>query len=414
MTAKTVYATMFSEDIASNARQGAKKDANQTPGTFPLCRHDAKYLRAILFPEMPSPSPSTLQRIYDAMRYLVTNGHGTLPAEVRRGSLGYAGPQCRLVMDIRRLLETVTLEDLNLDGTRLERSVLPQLLASSQYGGGSILFWNIVQTEAVSMVVFGLPRGVSFKLHTHPGMIVLTKALYGSFHVVAGSLLSPPPTAGHQQESRDGTNIVQETASANVPLDLPIFDYGAVPGHYEARSPGGPVALDNCSAALWKHIVQGSRRLVNPRETVELLELFNGRLPSSQQAPRRLRPELESLDASVTTSLYPSKRHDWRSTAVCTPLVGNVHRLTSASDFAVLLDVISPPYDIPESRGCDHFIASMKSSLPSRSTVENRLVYEVTAATGGGIAAGETATGPSCNFVEFDHPPPPIDLRIET
>lgn len=101
-------------------------------------------------------------------------------------------PPMEAIQTVKRLLGEVTALDLGLDTpppeeTRRGFGVFGRLAAfptrSSQRFTPPITYLHVHESDDFTLAVFCLPTAATIPLHDHPGMVVLSKLLYGSMHV---------------------------------------------------------------------------------------------------------------------------------------------------------------------------------------------------------------------------------------
>ncbi|KAJ0960734.1 hypothetical protein J5N97_001383 [Dioscorea zingiberensis] len=112
------------------------------------------------------------------------------------------------IRKLSALLDTISSEDVGLKEDNLEDDRGHGFFGSNLSKSSSrvarwaqpITYLHIYECESFTIGIFCLPTSSVIPLHDHPGMIVLSKILYGSLHVKAYDWTEPPrkPISGEQ------------------------------------------------------------------------------------------------------------------------------------------------------------------------------------------------------------------------
>lgn len=266
-------------------------------------------------------------------------------------------------------MESVTVTDLGLDSPTILYNYQACLDKQKRSGSQRVTaFWNIInvskfgyvgntlnffhQTPMLSVVLFLLPKGGPLELHGHPGMVVLSKVLLGSLKAQVVSALGPIDSTDLRNESPE-----EDPGFSMLPLNERVLDFGAVPSVHESVFQYAQLKASHPSerSAVRRRMIVGSRIHRQVGDKFDVLELFNGVV---RQSPSKCGER--KFDQSEWDTITPSEK--WPTTFVCTPCFGNLHRFEAESDFVLVLDVISPSYEIPKSRDCQYVVPTGLSS----------------------------------------------------
>ncbi|CAN6162345.1 unnamed protein product [Urochloa humidicola] len=119
---------------------------------------------------MPSTSMDAIQKLY----------------EVCKASLSEKGPLSSEAIDkVRTVLDKITPTDVGLECESQAARRSPQALSRKRVFPSSpaIRYRHIYECKSFSIGIFCIPASSIIPLHNHPGMIVLSKVLYGTVHV---------------------------------------------------------------------------------------------------------------------------------------------------------------------------------------------------------------------------------------
>mmetsp|Transcript_35769 Transcript_35769/g.78080 ORF Transcript_35769/g.78080 Transcript_35769/m.78080 type:complete len:247 (+) Transcript_35769:180-920(+) len=118
----------------------------------------------------------------------------------KRTFRGARTPSAEALSEVRAVLDTLTAKDLNMEVPQEEprgfgffgiRNVLagpsnlfsPSARLTNSSPSPSIKYLHIHECENFTIAVFCLPTSAVIPLHDHPGMVVMSKLLYGSMHI---------------------------------------------------------------------------------------------------------------------------------------------------------------------------------------------------------------------------------------
>ena len=164
--------------------------------------------------------------------------------------------------------------------------------------------------------LFLFPPNASMPLHNHPDMCVLSKLLHGDLTVTTFE-----PLPAQQQQQPDAPH-----PEAAAPPPPPSADRGSVSSSLTSRQTSLRSALSSSSLASF----------------------LTGAPPPPSELPGYL-----SVSSLNNPPPYPPAPLS-RTMSLLLPSTRNVHAFSSGPLGAVLLDVIIPPYNLDEGRGCTY------------------------------------------------------------
>jgi len=218
-------------------------------------------------------------------------------------------------------MEQVSIADLG-----FTNSSLCQLVEAHPRGRPPVYFTDVFESPSFNIVAFILPTGCSLPLHDHPGMLVLSKLIFGKLSICCWD--APQVTS---------STPIREQESA---VPDPMFGYRV------ASSPA---------------VVPGACGVIARRAYDAVISL------QTPDAPPTLNV---NYVASNLIPFYPNG--EYPTSFVALPTKGNLHSLQSL-DTSVILDLLAPPYDLRKDRPCTYYEASMEGSQSeSKMTVLER------------------------------------------
>lgn len=113
---------------------------------------------------------------------------------------------------VREALSSIPLEEL---GLQQHQNPAVQKQGKGMFGrwkGPSrappITYTPIHEDDIVSIGIFSLPAKTSLPLHNHPGMVVLSRVLYGQMHVKSFDWVDPNRSSNSQKASSSAANLI--------------------------------------------------------------------------------------------------------------------------------------------------------------------------------------------------------------